>query len=80
MLKADPKDPVKFQGAVQKVLKRQDNMVPLMTRASQMHRAKPLSPGKTLESETPQLAPEMSGKKKNGTGRVANWGLVPVWD
>eukprot|EP00437_Effrenium_voratum_P015540 CAMPEP_0181442678 /NCGR_PEP_ID=MMETSP1110-20121109/24151_1 /TAXON_ID=174948 /ORGANISM="Symbiodinium sp., Strain CCMP421" /LENGTH=343 /DNA_ID=CAMNT_0023566609 /DNA_START=131 /DNA_END=1162 /DNA_ORIENTATION=+ len=35
MLKADPKDPVKFQGAVQKVLKRQDNMVPLMTRAMQ---------------------------------------------
>ncbi|CAJ1358121.1 unnamed protein product [Effrenium voratum] len=39
MLKADPKDPVKFQGAVQKVLKRQDNMVPLMTRASQLCRS-----------------------------------------
>mmetsp|Transcript_74800 Transcript_74800/g.165161 ORF Transcript_74800/g.165161 Transcript_74800/m.165161 type:complete len:376 (-) Transcript_74800:29-1156(-) len=31
MRKADPKDPVKFQKTVQKVLKRQDNMVELMT-------------------------------------------------
>lgn len=29
--KADPKDSVKFQKTVQKVLKRQDNMVELMT-------------------------------------------------
>ena len=31
MRKADPKDPVKFQKTVQKVLKRQDNTVELMT-------------------------------------------------
>ena len=32
--KADPKDPVKFQKTVQKVLQRQDNMVELMTLVS----------------------------------------------
>ena len=32
--KAEPQDPVNFQKAVQKVLKRQENMVELMTLAA----------------------------------------------
>ena len=39
MRKADPKEPVKFQGSLQRILKRQDNMVELMSHAMQRLRS-----------------------------------------